>query len=302
MPLPISAKRSLKMAFSNFWRNKLLTVATILVMGLILFIFNVIFMVNVLGNQAIKELEAKVDMIFYLQDDADALVVNQMVQSLDALPETKTVTYVSKETALSDLMQKYENTGEIDPFSSFDLENPLPASIHVITENATDQENVLNYIMQSNYSAIFLDIESNEENRQIVENLIHVTTFTKKLLLGIILTFLLGSTMIIANAIHITIWGRKKELNIMKLVGASPVFIKTPFLIEGALYGLASAIIGVTLLIGFVATLELETFNYLNIHIDYLPLFLVQATLSMLIGASSSFFATHYYLKHHAKI
>jgi cell division transport system permease protein len=302
MPLKVSAQRSLKMALSNLWRNKLLTFATVAVMGLILFIFNVIFMVNVLGNEAISELEAKVDMIFYLQENADQLVVNQLVQELDALPETTSVSYTSKDQALSDLLDKYAETGEVDPFESFDLENPLPASIHVTTVQAEDHDTVLGFIMQAHYDSVLLDIESNEENRQIIQNLLHITTFTKKLLMGIVVTFLLGSTMIIANAIHITIWGRKKELNIMKLVGAAPGFIKAPFLVEGALYGLLSAIIGVCLLMVFTESLSLENFSYINLNVRYLPLFLIQAVLSMLIGALSSFFATHYYLKHHARV
>ncbi len=290
------------MALSNLWRNKLLSSATIIVMGLILFIFNVIFTVNVLANQAINELEAKVDMIFYLQETADSILINQLVQELESLPETATVTYISKEEALNNLLEKYEETGEDNPFDTYDLENPLPASVHVITEDAADHETIMNFLMQTQYDTVLLDIESNEENRQIVQNLIHITTFTHKLLLGIIITFLIGSAMIIANAIHITIWGRKKELNIMKLVGASPGFIKAPFLMEGALYGLFSSLIGVLLLAGFIHTLELETFSYLDLNIHYFSLFLIQALICILMGMTASFLATHYYLKHHAKV
>ncbi len=290
------------MAIDSLWRNKLLTVATIAVMGLILFIFNVIFMVNVLANQAIDSLESKVDMIFYLEDDADSLVVNQLVQELASLPEIETATYITKEAALQTLLEKYEESGESDPFSTYGIANPLPASIHITTFQAEDQETIMNYLLQTHYDTILMDIESNEENRQIVQNLIQVTTFTRKLLLGIIVTFLLGSTMIIANAIHITIFNRKKEINIMHLVGATPNFIRSPFLIEGAIYGLCSALIGVLLLMAFSTTLDLSNFTYLTLNIHYLSLFITQAFLSMLLGMISSSLATRFYLKHHARV
>ncbi len=290
------------MAIGNLWRNKLLTTATILVMGLILFIFNVIFMVNVLANQAIDSLESKVDMIFYLEDTADILVVNQLVQDLEALPETNIVTYLTKEEALQTLLEKYKESGEADPFETYGLDNPLPASIHLTTHEAADQETILSYLLQTHYDTVLMDIESNEENRQIVQNLIQITVFTRKLLLGIILTFLIGSTMIIANAIHITIFNRKKEINIMHLVGATPTFIRSPFLLEGAIYGLFASLIGVVLLMAFSNSLDLTEFTYLTLNINYLSLFITQSILSMLLGMASSSLATHFYLKHHARV
>ena len=154
MALPQTLKRNLKLAMDNLWRNKLLTSATILIMALILFIFNIIFTVNVVANKAIENLEAKVDLIIYLNDAADPLLINQLIQDLEAFPETKDVTYLSKEEALQSLLDKYSD--DVNPFSAYDLENPLPASIQVITEKPEDHETLLSYIEQSSYASLFL--------------------------------------------------------------------------------------------------------------------------------------------------
>ncbi len=297
MPPLQTFQRNLKLAADNLWRNKLLTIATILIMALILFIFNIIFTVNVLAKEAIHNLEGKVDLIIYLTDDADSLLINQLIQELNVFPETEAVTFTSKEEALASLLDKYED--DVNPFANYDLENPLPASIQVITEEPEDHETILAYIEQSSYSSLFLDIESNQENRQIVENLIQITDFTKKLLLGILLAFLLGSVMIIANAIHITIFNRKKEIDIMRLVGASYSFIRSPFLIEGAFYGIAAVILSMILLLLFVQNLELLETSFLTVQLPYARLLLCQVILSIILGMGSSWLATNYYFKHH---
>lgn len=295
-----SLLRNIQLALDNLWRNKLLTLATVLIMGLILFIFNIIFTVNVLSKEAIHNLEDKVDLIIYLQDNADTLLVNQLVQDLSAFPETETVTYISKDEALVSLLDKYAD--DVNPFTQYDLENPLPASIQVITEKPEDHETLLAYIEQSSFGNLFLEIESNQENREIVENLIQITAFTEKLLYGILLAFLIGSAMIIANAIHLTIFSRKKEIDIMRLVGASYSFIRSPFLIEGAFYGISAVIIGMVLLLLFVQNLELMNISFLSIQIPYFRLVLFQLILSLLMGMGSSWIATNYYFKHSKRV
>ncbi|MFA6436157.1 MAG: permease-like cell division protein FtsX, partial [Candidatus Gracilibacteria bacterium] len=233
--------RSLHLALDNLFRNKFLTFGTVLVMALILFIFNIIFSVNSLAQNAIQDLKAKVDLILYLEDNADSLRVNQLVKDLDTFPETTTVTYTSKEQALQDFLEKYSE--EMNPFSTYDLENPLPASIQIITQSPEDHETILTYLAQEGYNDLLLDTESRAENAQIVDNLLKVTDFSQKILLGIVIAFILGSTLIIANVIQVTIFHRKREIKIMRLVGAGINFIRSPFMIEGAIYGMSSVVL-----------------------------------------------------------
>jgi cell division transport system permease protein len=293
--MPSSLRRSIQMATQNLWRNKLLTSATVLIMALILFIFNVIFTVNLIAQSTITELKSKVDLILYLQDDADPLIVNQLQNELRAFPETQDILYTSKEDALKGLLSKYSD--EINPFADSQLENPLPSSLQIITEQPEDHEIILSYLEQANYESLILDVESNRENQQIAANLLKVTDFSEKLLLGIIFTFILGSLLIVANAIAMTIFHRKKEIHIMKIVGANLNFIRSPFLIEGAIYGIMSVILSMGLLVLFIKNIDLTQIGFLSNGINYSLLFISQFIICAIIGMVSSHIALRYYLK-----
>lgn len=290
-----SLQRSFQLAIQNLWRNKLVTGATILIMTLILLIFNIIFTVNVIARDAITELKSKVDLILYLKDDTDPLIANRLIKELEAFPETKTITYTSKDQALAGLLDKY--SADLNPFTDTNLDNPLPANIQIITEKPEDHEVILTYLEQANYENLVMDVESNRENQQIATTLLKVTRFSEKLLLGIIVTFIIGSLLIIANAITMTIFHRKKEIQIMQIVGANLNFIRAPFLIEGAFYGILSVFLSMGLLLGFIQSIDLSQITFLTGNLNYTLLFITQILIGAIIGMASSHFALHYYLK-----
>lgn len=287
--------RSLPLALQNLWRNKLMTGATLLIMALILFTFNVIFTVNFLARETIRELKTKVDMILYLQDNADPLLVNKLTQELEAFPETVEVRYTSKDQALEGLLDKY--TGTLEAFTSGTLDNPLPASLQIITQKPEDHDVILTYLEQADTNALVLDVESNRENQQIATNFIKVTRFTEKLLLGIVITFILGSLLIVANAVTMTLFHRKKEIQIMHMVGAELNFIRAPFLIEGAVYGALSALIAMSLLVVFVRNVDFSQVSFLKQDLPYLSLLGIQILLSAGTGMLSSHLTLNHYLK-----
>lgn len=290
-----SLQRSLNLALQNLWRNKLVTGATLLVMTLILLIFNIIFTVNSIARDAITELKRKVDLILYLKDEADPLIVNKLTLDLKAFPETKNIVYTSKDQALEGLLNKYSQ--DLNPFTNSTIKNPLPASLQIITEKPEDHEVILSYLEQADYENLVLDVESNRENQQIAANLLKVTRFSEKLLLGIILTFVLGSLLIVTNAITMTIFHRKKEIQIMQMVGANLNFIRAPFLIEGAVYGVFSVLLSMGLLLGFVQSIDLSQITFLSGNLNYGLLFLIQIIVCAAIGIVSSHLALHHYLK-----
>ncbi|HCW32461.1 MAG: hypothetical protein UT55_C0023G0006 [Candidatus Peregrinibacteria bacterium GW2011_GWE2_39_6] len=290
MPLP-----SLKIALTNLKRNKILTLATVLVISLILFIFNIIFSVNLLAQETLQNLKNKVDLILYLKDDADILTVNRLVEELKTRPDIQEVHYISKEEALQSLLEKYPQ--EINPFSNYDLDNPLPGSIQIITQNPQDHQTVQDSLQNSSYASLFSDINTNLENQQITNQLIDITYFSEKLLWGILFAFIMGSGLVIANAIHINIFYRRKEIEIMKLVGATPTSIRAPFILEGAFYGLGSSFLSLILLLIFMQTLEFKTVSFTHLDFPYFYLFVVELITAIAIGVASSLAALHPMLK-----
>lgn len=290
-----SFRRLVELSFQSLHRNLLLTVATTIMMGLILFIFNVIMALNILTQNSLDELAKKVDLIVYLTEDATLYEVTQLVNEIQGNPNVVDIEYTSKDTALENFMAEYPD--QSDPFTKYNLENPFPGSLRIVTNDPSQHQEVLDQITGSSYSELMLSTESTKENQEIVERLLNVTDFTRKLILGVVISFLIGSLVMGMNAIHLSIYTRKTEIQIMQLVGARPLMIYAPFLLEGAVYSLFALLFSGVLLILFLKGTEL--LPYLQFESVSTPLLLAgaEALLCILVGISASTLAVKLYLK-----
>lgn len=288
-------RRILKMSLQNLARNGLLSTATALMMGLILFIFNVVLVLNLLSQSSLGQISEKVDLLVYLKDSTSVLESTELLGKLEELPYVLEVNYMSKDEALQDFISFFPE--KQDPFTLYQLENPIPSSIQVITDSPDDHEAVLKYLDNSIYEPLLLEIESSQENAEIIANLLKVTRFTRQLILGVTLAFVLGSLLMILNAIHLSIFTRKKEIQIMQLVGARPSTIRLPFLFEGGFYGLIGALISLCLLFLFVEGTGLKELVFFSEDWNFLSLLLLESLASIAVGVFSSLFAINYYLK-----
>lgn len=273
----------------------LLSVATTVMMGLILFIFNVIMVLNVLTTSSLDALGDKVDLILYISDEASIYDLTEMVNSIEDLSIVKSASYTSKDEALSEFLDAYPDKS--DPFTLYGIDNPLPANIKVVTENPDQHQEVLDYLKSTAYDDLLINVESSDENQEIVTRLLSVSNFTTKLIVGVIVTFIFGSLLMIMNAIHLSIFTRKTEIQIMQLVGAKPSMIRFPFLFEGAFYSLIAVFFSLILLILFVEGTNLTSFSNFQANFHPSILFLSELVVSVAIGVISSAVAINYYLK-----
>lgn len=288
-------ERLAKISLQNIGRNLLLSVATAVMMGLILFIFNVIMVLNVLTQATMEKIGEKVDLILYLSDDALPFEIDKMVKDIESIPVVESVVYTSKEQALSGFLSEYPD--KADPFTNYGIANPLPGNIKIITDEPENHGIVSEYIQKSDYSKYLTDSDNSNENQEIVTRLISVTNFTQKLIFGVIITFIFGSLLIIINAIHLSIFTRRLEIQIMQLVGANPNMIRFPFIFEGIVYSLIAVLFSFTLLTVFLEGSELTSLA--NFKENFHPFWLFGSELvgSIAIGVTSSYIALNYYLR-----
>lgn len=288
-------KRLAQISLQNIGRNLLLSVATAVMMGLILFIFNVIMVLNVLTQATMEKIGEKVDLILYISDDALTFEIEEMVKDIQSIPVVKSAVYTSKQQALSGFLSEYPD--KADPFTNYGIANPLPGNIKIITDEPENHSIVTDYIKKSDYSKYLIDSASSNENQEIVTRLISVTNFTQKLIFGVIITFIFGSLLIIINAIHLSIFTRRLEIQIMQLVGANPNMIRFPFIFEGIIYSLIAVFFSFTLLTVFLEGSELSSLA--NFQENFHPFILFGSELvgSIAIGVTSSYIALNYYLR-----
>jgi cell division transport system permease protein len=288
-------KRTFTSAFQNLWRNKILSLSTLIIISLIIFIFNVILSIHILTQSGIKEINQKVDIILYLKDDIDYLAVSQMISEIKKYNGVKNIIYTSKDDALKSIVLKYPDRG--NPFEKYGIDNPLPASITIITDNPILHPEILNKIKESDFSSNFEKIENDSENNKVITKLISITKFTTRLLIMMLISFAIGSTMIIMNALHLTIQNRKQEISIQKLVGAKLIFIKLPFLIEGIFYGVVGGILSSIMLYIFFIKTNLFEIQFASFYLNFYEFIFWQFASCISISIIASLIAVHKYLK-----
>jgi len=294
-------QKAFSLSISNIWRNKLLSLATIFVIGTILFIFNIILAANFTSQDALSDLSQKIDITVYLNESTDFADTERIIEDVKQLEGVTNVRYTSKDDALKKIKQTHPDLPIA--FEQFDLGNPLPASIDITTKHPSYHEQVAEFLGQNQYSLYLSNIvTSGGENSTILtsvaKNLSSLTNFVNQLIFWIIVIFIIGGALIILNAIQITIFNRKKEINVMKLVGASHWFIRLPFIIESILYGLFGAILSFvmfTILAQNIEIKETSLFSYFS-EIRFYNIFLIELLITIVLSIFSATIAVHEYL------
>ena len=299
--LPLFEK-ALKMSFQNIWRNKVLTLATIFVIGIIVFTFNIILAINFITQDAVTQLNQKVDLIVYVKETTDYDQTLKIIKDIEAQEGVIEANYTSKEDALKELKQLHPDLSLA--FEKYQLGNPLPASLNIVTAHPEYHNQLSKFLQQEKYSIFLSTIITNDEQgspiiSSVSQNLLRVTDFAKQIIIWLIVTFVLGGTLIILNALHITIFSRKKEIEVMKLVGASTWFIRLPFIIESIIYTVLAVIasfIMISLLSGNAQNEGLSIFQSLNKQ-NISSLLMIEIIAAIILSTLSSFIAVHQYLQ-----
>jgi len=300
----ISIKRITNLGLTNFWRNRWLSLASTLVMTLTLLIISLFVVMTIVIGKTTDRIKAKMDITVYFKDSATTDEISDIQQKLAARSDVKEVRYISKEEALQIWNEKQKNQ-RIRELVTTD-ENPLPRSLAVKAIDPSNLNNIADYLSSDDFRSIIHKI-SYEENKQIIDKLLAITSFIKKLGTFFSIIFIIMSILVILNTIRLTIFTRKQEIEIMRLVGASDRFIKVPFIVEGALYGFLACILAMLLLwigIGLITPLtnqylgETVSQNMRNFFAGHFGLILLlQFLVGILVGIGCSLFSIRKYLK-----
>lgn len=296
--------RGVQLGFVNLWRNRLLSVATIFVMAVMIVIFNCILAVNFISRQALQNLNQKVDIVFYLKEGTDYYTASTLATKIKEIPGVKNVTYISKDQALEIISKSYPATSDF--LTKFNLKNPLPASISITTDTAENHLAVYDFIKSS---ALYQYIDDSSVNGQqtndknilasTAQNLININSFVKQLVFWVIFIFIIGGSLIIINAIQLTIFTRRNEIYVMRLVGATPNFIRLPFITEGLIYALVSVSLSFFLIYlasQFIGLQNLQIFQNFD-QVNLVNIFLTELLVAGLLSLISSITTVEQYIK-----
>jgi cell division transport system permease protein len=294
--------RILKWSFTSFWRNRLLSIASILVMIITLLTISVFGILNIAIDRSIETISQKMDFIAYVKESTTETQVKPIIKGAEDIESVTSVIYIDKKKALEKWQSYQKGTQLADIYNEKD--NPFPRSLEI---KISDPENIssIDTYFQSETVKPYIEKTSLGKSRSSIEKLINLTKTIKKG--GWILSafFLLISVLIVYNTVRLAIHSRKDEIEIMTLVGASPSSIKWPFIIEGVLYGIIGTLVSILLI--FIAFKYFSASGFLNKYLSaqyyaffatyWVKILFLELAVAILIGVSCSFIAVKKYIK-----
>src|SRR3990172_6590055 len=245
-------------ALSSFKKNIVQSIAAVTTVALCLVVVGVILLVMFVGGQVIKKIENKVEIEVFLEGldgptPASGTTagtvgrwdqVQQFGNTIRSWDEIEKVDYISKEQALEEFKKNFRNNPEVIQ----QIEgNPLPASYRISLKNPREVETVARRIKELPYiKELTGDPEKNVKyGRDTVRKLFAVTRWISIAAAGFAALLIFVSLVLITNTIRLAIFARRKEIGIMRLVGASSWFIRWPFILEGMFEGMIGAAIAI---------------------------------------------------------
>lgn len=301
-------KRITKTGFFNFWRNGTVSMASVLIMLVTLFVIGFLIFSSAILNTSLSELRNKVDINVTFIPTAEEPDIMNIKHSLENLPAVSMVTYVSREQALESFKARHANDQSILAALGELSDNPLGATLNIKAKDPSQYESIAEFLQGKNTltasGVTIVDHINFFQNKVAIDKLTGIIDAAHRLGLAIALAFMAMSVLIAFNTIRLTIYIAKDEISVMRLVGASTSYIQGPFVVLGIIYGLVAGILALIIFLPITYWLGQVTENFfigLNIFSYYLhqfpQIFLIIIMSGVLIGSFSSFLAIRKYLK-----
>lgn len=287
----------------NIWTNRIMSVASfcILSVSLLLIGFTMLFTANI--NRFVSGVENKNEVVIFLDEDVDSTMASAMENTIRNIHNVESVTFYSKDEALEDMKKSMESDNADQLFSYVGEDNPLPDAFRI---RIADIEKISPTLMDINR----LDgIDSIKSPTDFINILTGLKRFIGIVSAVILLALILVSLVIISNAARASVDIRKREIAIMKLVGATNTFIKVPFFVEGMFLGaLAGIFASVVTCLGYselvkVLSQDMTVWSIMSVN-GFIPMseFVVKlvigyAAAGMIISAFGTVMSTRKYLK-----
>lgn len=302
----LDIKRITSSGWKNFKRSGVVSLASVLVTTITMCVILSLIFLQVILNFSLAEIKNKVDVTVYFVTDAKEADILDLKTSIEQLPEVSSVSYESREEALAKFKEKYANDyltlQALDELGT----NPLEATLNIKATDPSQYESIAKFLEGDSDTPTvnpIVDKVNYRQNKLVIDRLTSLLGGAR--ILGLLITLVLvGISIIITfNTIRLTIFISREEIGIMRLVGASNKYIRGPFIVEGILYGVLSAVATMIIFYPFSLWLGNHLSNFFGINMftyylqNFFSLFLVVLLSGTFLGVVSSFFAIRKYLK-----
>lgn len=299
--------RVFKVGFRNLFRNAWLTVAAIAVMVVALTIMLVSFVLNVTTRDVISHLSQDLKASIYLHDNVPVNERTELQTELQNKEFVANVTFISKEQAEMRFMESFRDDDQLLAGLTLAGGGSLPASIEVSTADLARMPEIESIAKQPKYKSVVESITLGKTDaRRTIDRAASIQDFVTKSSIVAAIVFIIVSVLIIFNTIRMALYTRAEEIRIMKLIGATPGYIRGPFMVEASLYGVIAGIISSVTVLLVIASIGpkiamqeefVKTYTFFTRPSTIVLLFLGAILLGIIVGLFSSALAIKRHLK-----
>lgn len=295
---------AIRQGFKNIGRNRLFSLASVGTITACLFMFGIFYCIVANFQYMVHAAESNVGVTVFFEATTTEEQMLEVQRLIDVREEVSSTTYISAEQAWENFKQDYFPDGDEGILAGLDQDNPLVdcASVQVYLADTSRQSELISYIQG-------LDGVSEVNASDIIAD--SFTDFSRLIgyvSIGIILILVFVAIFLISNTVMIGITVRKEEIAIMKYIGATDLFVRGPFLVEGMTIGLIGSVIPVAvlrLLYPMVVNFVLEHFSILNkilTFMDVNDVFNILIPISLVIGLGIGFIGSYLTLRKHVRV
>lgn len=280
-----------------------MSAAAIAVMTMTLSVISILVVLSFLTNLSLANIKEKVDVSVYFKPGTEESIIREVEGQIKEMPNVVATKYISADEAYLEFQKRHQNDPLIIEALKELNENPLYPTVVIKADDISNYPNIALALNAKNFSQV--QKINYEDNRKAIETLGKLTSGITRGGSVLAILFAVVSVLVMYNTIRLTIYNRREEIEIMRLVGATNTYIRWPFIVEGALYGFISVLITTVILLPLLSSFVPRINNFMGTNLNLTSvnstllwqLVGMQLLLGLVLGILSSLFAVGRYLK-----
>ncbi len=230
-----------KEGLKGIWYNRLMSFASVMTVTASLIIFSLFLILSLNVEHMVEQVRSEYELLVVVDENADEVTIQGIGKAIGAMPQVRETRLVTKEEGLEDLKATMDNPELLE---GLEMDNPLRNTYRVSLNSLNASMEVMEQI--SLISGV-VKINSNQETVSALQN---ITRIVNMVGFWLFILLMVVAIAIITNTIRLAVYARRKEINVMKFIGATNWFIRWPFMVEGIVIGLIAAILSFGIVYG----------------------------------------------------
>ncbi len=305
MKIGVTFGRVLSYAWKNFTRNAWIGLTTIFVLILAILSVNVLVGVNALVNRSIEVLEERIDLSVFFKVDTPEAVMEQARFFMASLPQVRDVTLLDPEESLQQFRDVHFDDPEIIAALDELEENPLGASLIIQAKRTEDYPFLLEALQNPQFD-FAIESKTYDDHAEAIARVRDIGKSARLFGIVLIAIFAIFSVLIVYNTVRVAIYTQREEIGIMRLVGASGAFVRSPLVVQSLFLALFALGVSAAIIAAIIVTVEPRLASFFGgsspglqaYYVNNLPsIIAIQAGGLLVIVALSSWAAVGKYLK-----